>query len=129
MVSAASYPPLQKTQERGTRSFEMGKRKSSLKAWATRPYNKSESWPTRFFSLLSFTSLNDEWKKTWAEFSIYLPFKMGGLAALKVASHGAADTAEVAATGATIGATTVDGLGLVGCLPAAAPPVVGPRGH
>ena len=36
MVSRASYPPLQKSQGRGTRSFEMGKRKPSLKAWATR---------------------------------------------------------------------------------------------
>jgi hypothetical protein len=34
IVSAASYPPLQKTQGRGTRSFETGKKKS-LKGWAT----------------------------------------------------------------------------------------------
>ena len=36
MVSAASYPPLQKSQGRGTRSFEMGKKKTTLKGWATR---------------------------------------------------------------------------------------------
>jgi RHS repeat-associated protein len=81
-------------------------------------YNKSEPAPVRFFSLLSFTSLNDEWKAAWKELSIYLPFKIGGLSLLKLASHGAADTAEAAATGATVGSTTIDGLGLTSCLPA-----------
>ena len=35
MVSAASYPPSQKTQERGTHSLEMGREKQDAKGWAT----------------------------------------------------------------------------------------------
>jgi hypothetical protein len=93
-------------------------------------YNKSEpapAAPVRFFSLLSFTSLNDEWKAAWEEFSIYLPFKIGGLSLLKLASHGAPDTAEAAATGATVGSTTIDGSGLTSCLPAGVTVPVGPQ--
>ena len=37
MLSAASCPPLQKTQERGTHGFETGKKNLPLKGRATRP--------------------------------------------------------------------------------------------
>jgi hypothetical protein len=36
MVSAASFPPLQKTQGRGTHSFGTGKEEPDAKGWATR---------------------------------------------------------------------------------------------
>src|SRR5579862_7719550 len=39
MISAASYPPLYKTQGRGTHSFITGREKPSAKGWATRLSN------------------------------------------------------------------------------------------
>jgi len=80
-------------------------------------YQKSESWPTRFFSWLSFTSLNEEWKKEWEHVSLYFPFKAGAFALIKHASKGAGEGAEAAGISATVAATTVDGLGLTSCLP------------
>jgi hypothetical protein len=37
MLSAASCPPLHKTQERGTHSFGAGSENRKSKGWATRP--------------------------------------------------------------------------------------------
>ena len=89
-------------------------------------YNNGESWPVRFFSVLSFTSLNEAYKAEWEHFSLYLPIKMGAFAWLKSASHGAGEVAEAAGMSATVGATTIDGLGLTSCLPAGVTVPVGP---
>src|ERR1700731_755033 len=47
MVPAASYPPLQRTQGRGTHSFNTGKMR--VESWATRPRDdRAGEKPSRF---------------------------------------------------------------------------------
>jgi hypothetical protein len=80
-------------------------------------YAKKEPWPVRFFSFLSFTTLNEDVKAEWEHFAEWLPFKVAGFKVIKGASQGAGEIAEAAAMSANVGATTIDGLGLTSCLP------------
>lgn len=60
MVSAASRPPLQKTQERGTHGFKRGKEKSDGKGWATRAGSFLDSGRDFVESLFQFILIAKE---------------------------------------------------------------------
>jgi hypothetical protein len=73
MISAASYPPLHKTQGRGTHSFITGKKKPSVKGRATRQLTIAigAAQPDRRAAMvpITVTSIPKEYHKIYLEIS------------------------------------------------------------